>query len=314
MVAVKISAAGKTPAVGRGLPFTVEIPGKGLDDVTVADLKDALAAKFPKFYATRQKLTVKGDKKALADDATLRKAGIVDGEEISVKDLGPQISWRTVFLVEYAGPLVIHPLIYHLPKLFYGGSVQHSLLQKYIYGFVMLHFAKRELETLFVHRFSHATMPARNIFKNSAHYHLFSGLALAYAIYSPTYAATSPYIRQTIRDDPRFLLAGTAFWLFSELSNLHSHLTLRALRPPGTRERKIPYGYGFSLVSCPNYLFESLGWLSVAVLTGSWVAWGFLALSTAQMGQWALKKHALYKKDFGKEYPRGRKAMIPFIF
>ena len=31
------------------------------------------------------------------------------------------------------------------------------------------------------------------------------------------------------------------------------------------------------------------------------------------MFAWALKKHARYRKEFGKDYPRGRKAMIPFI-
>jgi hypothetical protein len=49
-----------------------------------------------------------------------------------------------------AGPLVIHPILYFLPDVFYGGGavVQHSKLQKYVYAMVMAHFAKRELETV----------------------------------------------------------------------------------------------------------------------------------------------------------------------
>jgi very-long-chain enoyl-CoA reductase len=66
------------------------------------------------------------------------------------------------------GPLLIHPLFYHFPRFWYGEDVQHSALQKsafefiffvlgveaygivsrYVYTFVMLHFLKRELETL----------------------------------------------------------------------------------------------------------------------------------------------------------------------
>ncbi|EPQ54162.1 hypothetical protein GLOTRDRAFT_78098 [Gloeophyllum trabeum ATCC 11539] len=314
MVSITVSAAGKPLSVARGLPVDLDIPNKNAEDVTVADIKQALAAKFPKLYAFRQKITLKGQTKMLSDDMKIAEAAGGPVNEVSVKDLGPQISWRTVFLVEYAGPMVIHPLIYHLPRLFYGGPVQHSLLQQYVYGLVMLHFAKRELETLFVHRFSHDTMPARNILKNSAHYHLLSGLALAYAIYSPTYSAASPYIRGTIRDDLRFIWGCTALWLFSELSNLSTHLTLRNLRPPGTRQRAIPYGYGFNLVSCPNYFFECLAWTSVAAMTGSWVAWIFVLVSTGQMAQWAIKKHRGYRKEFGDKYPRGRKVMFPFVF
>lgn len=54
---------------------------------------------------------------------------------------------------------------------------------------------------------------------------------------------------------------------FGELSNLWTHLTLRSLRPAGTRTRQIPYGYGFNLVSCPNYTFEILGWLAICAMT-----------------------------------------------
>ncbi|KAG2133532.1 3-oxo-5-alpha-steroid 4-dehydrogenase-domain-containing protein [Suillus bovinus] len=313
MVSINVSAAGKPIALARGLPMVVELPGKQLEDATIADVKNAIAEKYPRFYLERQKITLKNSKSILADDVTLKAAGVAEGGELSVKDLGPQLSWKTVFLVEYAGPLFIHPVIYYFPKLFYGGPVQHSMLQRYVLAFVMLHFAKRELETLFVHRFSHATMPFMNIFKNSAHYHLGSGLALAYSIYSPVYGAASPYIRGTFRDDPLYIQAGAAIWLFSEISNFITHMKLRALRPAGSRKRGIPQGYGFNLVSVPNYFFEFLGWLVIATLTGSYAAWIFLAIATYQMYVWAVKKHRAYRKEFGSHYPRDRKAMFPFI-
>ncbi|TBU50459.1 3-oxo-5-alpha-steroid 4-dehydrogenase-domain-containing protein [Dichomitus squalens] len=312
MPSVQVSAAKKTP-VARDLPTFVTWD-KPYEDSTVLDVKKAIAAKNPKFYTARQKLTLKGDNKALSDETKLKDAGIADGADVSVKDLGPQVSWRTVFLVEYVGPLIIHPLFYHFPKLFFGGPVQHSVLQKYVYTAVLAHFVKRELETTFVHRFSHGTMPLFNIFKNSAHYHLLSGVLLAWSVYSPTFAANSPWIRGTIRENPTFLWSCLAVFVFAELSNLRTHLTLRNLRPEGTTKRAIPRGYGFNLVSCPNYFFESLAWASITVMTGSYAAVIFWLASTYQMALWAAKKHRNYKKEFGKEYPPNRKAMFPFIF
>lgn len=38
----------------------------------------------------------------------------------------------------------------------------------------------------------------------------------------------------------------------------------------------------------------------------------FTLVSTAQMLVWAKKKHANYRKEF-PDYPRNRKAMVPFL-
>ncbi|KAI0348974.1 hypothetical protein OH77DRAFT_1440681, partial [Trametes cingulata] len=89
MVSVKVSAAKSTPLT-RNLPtfITFDQPA---EQHTIRDLKKAITAKNPKLHPSRQKLTLKGDRKALADNATLKDAGVVDGSEVTVKDLGPQI-------------------------------------------------------------------------------------------------------------------------------------------------------------------------------------------------------------------------------
>ncbi|KAL5485928.1 TSC13 [Sanghuangporus weigelae] len=315
MVTVTISpAATRPPALAPKLPITLVLGDKTLENATVADVKRAIAAQFPKFYPERQKLSLRGDRKALSDDAMLAKIGFESGGELNVKDLGPQVGWRTVFLVEYVGPIIFHPLFYNFPRLFYGGEVQHSLLQKYCLGLVLLHFIKREYETVFVHRFSKATMPFRNIFKNSFHYHVLGGVLLAFDLYRPKYTAFSPAVLGTKRDQLSFLWFWSALFIFAELSNLKTHLILRSLRPEGTRKRAVPHGYGFNLVSCPNYFFESLAWFALSMMTGSYAAWLFFFAGSAQMAQWAVKKHKAYRKEFGSEYPKDRKAMLPFIF
>ncbi|KAJ2005347.1 3-oxo-5a-steroid 4- dehydrogenase [Coemansia thaxteri] len=287
-------------------PFSIELP----DGAMVDGLKDAIAQEVKALHPDRQRLTFGEKKDVLESGETLSKYNIKSGDTIYVKDLGPQIGWQTVFYIEYFGPIVFHVLVYHFQSLFYGQRFEHSEVQRRAYMLIMGHFIKRELETAFVHRFSHGTMPLLNVFKNSFHYHMLSGLNLAYWIYGP--ATAHGTLLAAKLSNPLVLTLLTGVFLFAELSNLSTHITLRNLRPPGTRVRRIPHGYGFDLVSCPNYLFESIAWLAVAAMTRSLAAVLFLAVSSGQMYVWAIKKHRQYKREFA-DYPRSRKAMVPFL-
>lgn len=246
---------------------------------------------------------------ANSKDTSVHSTGLRDQSTVYVKDLGTQIAWRTVFLVEYAGPILIHPLILALQPFIYPSAAKDaSQLQTLLCWLICLHFVKRELETLFVHRFSAATMPLRNIFKNSFHYWVLSGVMIAAFIYSPYSAAAQ-------EPNPILLYPGLAIFALGELGNLQSHLVLKGLRSSGGTERGIPQGFLFSLVTCPNYLTETISWIGVYLVSGlSWGVLIFIVVSVVQMALWAKKKERRYRKEFGDKYKKKRYTMLPGIW
>lgn len=123
---------------------------------------------------------------------------------------------------------------------------------------VIGHYVKRELETLWIHRFSSDTMPLSNLFKNCAHYWFIFGFINMYFFLHPKY--TPP----TWLNDKTTLIFAAAFAIF-EFLNLMTHITLRNLRSEGSTERGIPKGWGFDFVSSANYFWEALCWLMFAV-------------------------------------------------
>ena len=185
--------------------------------------------------------------------------------------------------------------------MIHGKSYQMSRVQTVAFYLTMVHYFKRELESLFVHRFSHGTMPLRNIFRNSAHYWLLGGVFIAYFIYGPSLAVNTAH-GEAFSHDTRLCLWSSLF-ILSEFWNGKAHWTLRNLRPEGTRARQIPYGFGFALVSCPNYLFETTSWIFFSILVGHWSSWVFTVVSAVQMYGWAVKKHRQYLKEF-PDYPK----------
>jgi very-long-chain enoyl-CoA reductase len=290
----------------KSLPETAEVNL----NATTADLYAELARSTR--YSVHQLRVTKGSDGSVvtnSKDTTIHSTGLRDQSTVFVKDLGAQIAWRTVFLVEYFGPILIHPLVLALrPYIYPSAAKDASQLQTLLCTLICIHFVKREIETLFVHRFSAATMPIRNIFKNCFHYWILSGVMIAAFIYSPSSSAAR-------EPNPLLLFPGLALFALGELGNLQTHLTLKGLRSAGGTERGIPQGWLFNLVTCPNYLTETVSWLGIYLTSGlSWGVLIFLVVSVLQMGQWAAKKERRYRKEFGDKYKKKRYTMLPGIW
>ena len=275
---------------------------------TIGDIKERLGRCKAKYAdVNRQELRPEAKGKALKDEATLQSLGLTGGRAVLYfKDRGVQISWTTVFLAEYAGPLFVYLLFYLRPSLIYGARSEMSQTAHIAAAAWTFHYSKRLLETVFVHRFSNATMPLSNLFKNCSYYWGFAAY-IAYHVNHPQY--TSPSHTQ--------VTSCLALFLLCELGNFSIHILLRNLRPAGTRERKIPFPDRNpltalqGLVSCPNYTYEVLAWLSFTLMTQCLPAGLFTLAGAYQMTVWALGKHRNYKREF-TNYPR-RKAIFPFI-
>lgn len=288
------------------------LPGLSANS-NILDVKREYEKIKPSLYPDRQSYKNDPKGKSLKDEQTLGELGFTkSGGKLYFRDLGPQVGWTTVFLTEYAGPLVIYLLFYMRPALIYGeGAASQPKVEavRLACGCWTFHYAKRLAETVFVHRFSHATMPIMNIVKNSIYYWGFAAF-VAYFVNHPLFTAP-------MYGDVQ-MYAGLAGFIISEFGNFGIHVLLRNLRPPGTKERRIPKPDGnpmtmmFNFVSCPNYTYEFGAWLSFSVLTQCLPALLFTVVGFYQMAVWAQGKHYNYKKEF-KDYPRGRKAILPFL-
>jgi len=286
--------------------------------ITVYQLKEQIREKNPRWTPARQRLSIQQQQDSkriiLEDNQTLQSYDIKDNSVIYVKDLGLQVSWKLVFFLEYLGPLVIVPLLSLQPSLIYSSrSKTLGTEQKIAVAAWVFHYAKRELETFFVHRFSHSTMPWKNLVKNCFYYWGFAfwiGYFLCHPLYTPL-----PHGGRW----PWFFYLGLGIFVLAELANGVTHWMLRQLRPPGSKVRKIPRGFLFDYVTCPNYTCEIVAWLGFNVMSQTLLGWLFMLVGAIQMTLWARKKHRQYLSEFdGKDqkplYPRNRKILVPFIY
>lgn len=111
--------------------------------------------------------------------------------------------------------------------------------------------------------------------------------------------------------DPR-LWIGLGLFALGYKINRWADAVLAGLRRPGETGYKIPRGGLYELVSCPNYLGELLEWVGWAIATWSVAGLSFAVFTAANLVPRALTHHRWYREKF-PEYPRSRRAVVPFV-
>lgn len=106
--------------------------------------------------------------------------------------------------------------------------------------------------------------------------------------------------------------AGVAVFATGVYINVKSDNMLIALRQPGETGYKIPKGFLFRYVSCPNLFGEIIEWLGFALLMGTLPGFSFFIWSAVNLIPRACDHHKWYHTKFA-DYPKDRTAVFPFI-
>jgi 3-oxo-5-alpha-steroid 4-dehydrogenase 1 len=190
--------------------------------------------------------------------------------------------------------------------LFLCGATPKSAPMWVFFGLWVAHYAHRSLVFPFRLRTGGKTIPF-SIVAGAVCFNLVNGGLNGF--YLGSLAQTYPVAWLT---DIRFV-AGVAIFLLGAAINIWADGRLIALRTGAdTTGYAIPRGGLFEYVSCPNHLGEVIQWWGFALLCWNLPALSFAVWTSANLIPRALSHHAWYRKHFA-QYPRGRRAVIPFL-
>ena len=134
-------------------------------------------------------------------------------------------------------------------------------------------------------------------------FNLFNGFSFGYYFNHFSYYSTRWLT------DFRFI-GGTLIFLAGIYINWKADNRLIHLRKPGETGYKIPQGWLFEKISCPNLFGELIEWLGFAILCWNIPALAFFTWTAANLIPRALAHHRWYKENFS-DYPDERKAIFP---
>lgn len=199
---------------------------------------------------------------------------------------------RVGMFVLYSLPIVTS-VGFGLPYLANANAVQWV-----VFAAITLHFVKRTLEVLFVHKYSGYMQTFTFVI-----------IVVTYALIGGMISGLN--VKAIPAMDALFYL-GIVLFIIGEVGNYYHHKLLADLRS-GTTGYFIPRGGWFKYATCPHYFFELLAWLGIVLMSRHlFTVLAFIAMFGYLTGR-SIKTRAWYRERF-KDYPADRKFMIPYPF
>ncbi|MBL8921230.1 MAG: DUF1295 domain-containing protein [Myxococcaceae bacterium] len=201
--------------------------------------------------------------------------------------------------------LMESPAVFALLFFFFTGPAPMQPAALALLGVWLLHYLHRTFVFPFRMRADGKTMPV-----------FIAALAIGFNLFNAYLngrwlSAEGRYPASWLMD-ARFL-GGTALFLAGFGLNLWADGVLRRLRAPGETGYRVPSGGLYEYVSCPNYLGELLEWAGFALAAWSLAGLAFFAYTVANLAPRARAHHRWYHEKF-PDYPRSRKALVPFLW
>lgn len=212
------------------------------------------------------------------------------------------------------GPLISNKLgwfimeFFLLVVLFYfvlTGKNEQSLVNMIIVGIISIHYFNRSVIFPLRIKTKGKKMPLVIVLMalgfNLSNGYLFGYYLGNFKVYTIDWLTT-----------PQFII-GSIIFLTGAGINKYSDSVLINLRKPNETGYQIPQGGLFKYISCPNLFGEVIEWFGFAILTWSLPGLAFFVWTFANLVPRAISHHKWYLAHF-EDYPKKRKAVIPFIW
>ena len=183
--------------------------------------------------------------------------------------------------------------------LIYGPAfvVATTLGTSFASALLAAHFGKRNLEVLFLHKYS-GTVAFPTAAAIGTYYALITWLIASLSAQTTAIA-----------------LPALACFAIGELGNFYHHALLANLRKGNTKGYVVPTGGLFDYAAAPHYAFEILAWFGIALAAQQVNAFLVATCMASYLSGRAVAQNNYNADKFKDKWPKDQRAnMIPFVF